>query len=333
MKGDPRTAELMAKPGVRSVGYGYRYKDGKRTGEKAIIVMVGKKLPAAQLTSQALIPRRFGKDLVDVQEVGEIEILALKHKVTPRIQEFSARLRPCPGGFSVGHKDITAGTLGCRIVQEDLHYILSNNHVLANSNAAVVGDPILQPGPYDGGVLPDDRIAVLDRFVAVNLGGGTPVPDPTGCLGQFFPKFLRKRAQAIQQPDPNLVDCALARVLEKTFVDEAIYKIGPPLGFLDSQPLGLKVRKSGRTTEYTEGIVDQVNVTTQVSYGDAGVATYEDQIVVRQGDGSDFSAGGDSGSAIVGPSGEVIGLLFAGGNGATIANRIGHVIRLLGLQV
>src|SRR5438309_2051812 len=42
--------------------------------------------------------------------------------------------------------------------------VLSNNHILANSNAARIGDPILQPGPADAGTR-DDTIATLERFV------------------------------------------------------------------------------------------------------------------------------------------------------------------------
>src|SRR2546422_10036838 len=62
------------------------------------------------------------------------------------------RQRPAPMGFSVGHPAITAGTIGAR-VRDALGnvYILSNNHVLANSNGASIGDPEYQPGPLDGG--------------------------------------------------------------------------------------------------------------------------------------------------------------------------------------
>ncbi|TVP59895.1 MAG: hypothetical protein EA351_01115 [Gemmatimonadales bacterium] len=62
-------------------------------------------------------------------------------------QDRTARVRPAPIGFSVGHPDITAGTLGARVVNGGGQvFILSNNHILANSNNASIGDPILQPG-------------------------------------------------------------------------------------------------------------------------------------------------------------------------------------------
>lgn len=76
------------------------------------------------------------------------------------------RLRPAPAGISVAHFRVTAGTLGCfargrTAPRSNRVLMLSNNHVLANSNVANLGDNILQPGPYDGGVNPADRVAIL----------------------------------------------------------------------------------------------------------------------------------------------------------------------------
>ncbi len=59
--------------------------------------------------------------------------------------------------------------------------ILSNNHVLANSNAARLGDAILQPGVYDGGKFPQDHIADLLEFVTLNFEGGGSAPPPSDC--------------------------------------------------------------------------------------------------------------------------------------------------------
>src|SRR6185503_16827317 len=61
-------------------------------------------------------------------------------QVIGRIMAFSdptTRRRPAPMGFSVGHPLITAGTIGARVRDATgRFYILSNNHVLANSNGA-----------------------------------------------------------------------------------------------------------------------------------------------------------------------------------------------------
>ena len=63
------------------------------------------------------------------------------------LTEETARHRPAPLGVSIGHPDITAGTLGFKVKDgAGNSYILSNNHVMANSNQASIGDNILQPG-------------------------------------------------------------------------------------------------------------------------------------------------------------------------------------------
>ena len=76
--------------------------------------------------------------------------------------------RPCPGGVSVGHYQITAGTLGCWVKKNDQWMLLSNNHVLANVNQAKIGDPIYQPGVYDGGTA-DDELGKLYEFVPIDV--------------------------------------------------------------------------------------------------------------------------------------------------------------------
>src|SRR5256886_9583239 len=88
----------------------------------------------------------------------------------------TTRQRPAPMGFSVGHPAITAGSIGARVTDGVNVYILSNNHVLANSNDASIGDPELQPGAYDGGAAPADQIATLAAFKAIDFsGGGNPI--------------------------------------------------------------------------------------------------------------------------------------------------------------
>jgi hypothetical protein len=66
----------------------------------------------------------------------------------------------------------------------------------------------------------------------------------------------------------------------------------------------------------------------QVDYGNQGTATFEDQLIVRA-DSGEFSAGGDSGSAVANEDRFLGGLLFAGGDGITIVNRISHVVAAL----
>jgi hypothetical protein len=64
--------ELMAKDNVVGVGVGFRYKDGIRTDEVGLVVMVSTKMPLTQLEPGTLIPQSIDGVPVDVQEVGQI---------------------------------------------------------------------------------------------------------------------------------------------------------------------------------------------------------------------------------------------------------------------
>jgi hypothetical protein len=70
---EAHTASLMAKPNVVGVSVGYQQKDGRRTGEVALIVMVDKKFSPDALSPNDLIPAEIDGVPVDVQDVGRIE--------------------------------------------------------------------------------------------------------------------------------------------------------------------------------------------------------------------------------------------------------------------
>lgn len=224
------------------------------------------------------------------------------------IQLLANRVRPAEGGYSIGHFAITAGTYSTAVFDRSPFpgvprktYVLSNNHVLANSNFARIGDPILQPGPADGGTFPADVIARLSRFVTIN----------------FLPSIR-----------PNYVDAAIA---EGPFhwLDREIYWIGYVKGIRRGYPrVGEIVQKTGRTTNYTTGRVTAINATVNVNYGAGRVARFIRQIVT-----SNMSAGGDSGSLVLDLNENAVGLLFAGSSQATIINRIDYVQALLGIRI
>ena len=227
----------------------------------------------------------------------------------------TTRARPAPVGFSIGHPDITAGTLGARVKDAaGALYILSNNHVIANSNAASIGDPILQPGPFDGGTSADS-LAWLSDFQAINFSGGSNTMDAG---------VARTVAGSVGFATPT--DDAYGAPSSRVFGD------GDGDGLFDnkSQLLGLNVMKYGRTTGFTNSQITEINVTVSVCYQTRGpfncakAATFSDQIGIAS---ETFSAGGDSGSLIVSQSGRnPVGLLFAGSSTRTLANRIDLVL-------
>jgi len=199
--------ELMNKANVVATGVGYKTSAGKQTSELALICSVDSKKSVQSLTKKELIPASIQNIPTDVNPTGIIRAQ----------QDPTGRFRPAPGGVSIGHYSITAGTLGCLVKKNNKLYILSNNHVLANSNDAAIGDDIIQPGSYDGGQLPDDKIAELSEFVQIQFAG--PGVDPCGvgnAVASFmnvFAKMLgsgtRLQSTRIQAED-NLVDCAIA---------------------------------------------------------------------------------------------------------------------------
>ena len=222
--------------------------------------------------------------------------------------------RPVPIGVSLGSTGPNfcfAGTLGCRLKATSSggvsHYILSNNHVIANENQGDVGsDQMIQPGTLDNNCFLDfgDSIGVLFDFVPIAFNGSANSVDA-----------------AIAVTDTNNTGSA-------TPAGEAY---GQPTSNTRAAVVGERVVKYGRTTDYTFGRIDSVNVSVNVGY-DAGTAFFTNQIVIRgtkpNGNGnSTFSAGGDSGSLIVHlNSNDPVGLLFAGNNSFTIANPIDAVL-------
>jgi hypothetical protein len=313
--------DLLKRENVVATGIGYKVRGGERTGTLSIICSVAEKVPEARLPSRAIIPREVGGIPTDVVETGVLRAL----------QARTDRWRPAPGGVSIGHRDITAGTLGCVVRDDQGTYILSNNHVLANSNAGTVGDAILQPGPYDGGSLDTDQIAELARFVPLSFllpeppsdcSVGNGVASLANLLARAVGSRTRLRAVRMQLAE-NLVDAALARPLNPADLRSDILEIGTIAGQRQAV-LGMAIKKSGRTTGLTSDTIQQVDVTANVSYGGTSVARFTDQLLAGP-----MSQGGDSGSAVVDAGTNLIGLLFAGSDTTTIINRIEHVFSAL----
>jgi hypothetical protein len=312
----------MSTPNVIGLAEGIKWKGGKPTGEPALIVLVTHKLDKAMIQSKDLVPSKLGEMQTDVLAVGHVFAGGCCNASEAGIQTLAKRVRPAQGGYSVGHKNITAGTIATCVydilpggtVSPPVHgvgipskyYILSNNHVLANSNAGAIGDAVLQPGPYDGGVDPADRIATLSRFVPITFSPATPLASQN-----------------------NLVDCAIA---EGQFheLNREIYWVGDVRGWRRkaSVTVGTVVKKTGRTTNFTTGKITAINATIDVNYGGSNVARLKDQIVT-----TNMSAGGDSGSLVLTLDNVAVGLLFAGSATSMIANQIENVRSLLRVEV
>jgi hypothetical protein len=317
-------AQLMGLSNVVATGVGYKIAGETPTDEVSIVVSVAKKLPVAQLTEAALVPKSIDGLKTDVIETGPIVAF----------QDPKLRYRPARPGCSLGHPLVTAGTFGCLVKRGDQVFILSNNHVLANSNAAQNDDPIWQPGKYDGGASVD-QIATLEQFIPIGFPGDpqpTPAPEPGGCsplasiMKSFQSQPTRPPAIQINEPGNNTVDCALAKPLSPDLVSPDILNIGIPIG-AGPATLGTPLQKMGRTTGYTTGQITQLDVTVSVDYG-GKIATFRNQLMAGA-----MSQGGDSGSAVLDMNKRVVGLLFAGSATTTIMDPIQLVLDALQVQL
>lgn len=319
---------LLKRKNVVGVGVGFKESDGRLTGEVAVTINVVKKVPVAQLAESDKVPRDLNGVRTDVVETGRF----LAGQAVAPTQTTKDRWRPTiPAGVSLGHTDVTAGTLGCLVRRGNNIFILSNNHVLANVNAGQPGDAIIQPGRYDGGTAAD-KVATLSEFIPLDFGGQSP----TCGLASGVEQALNWVAQAIGSshrimayqtaPGENLVDAALALPLNPNQFSPDIFKIGRPKGVREAM-LGSAVQKTGRTTGHTRGQIIQIDVTTSVDYNGRS-ATFTNQLMANG-----MSAGGDSGSAVLDDEGYVVGLLYAGSGSATLINPISTVLRLLNVEL
>ncbi|GAB6159202.1 hypothetical protein JCM39194_24020 [Desulfotomaculum varum] len=320
---------LLGMKNVVGVGVGHKYVDMQRTEQPAIIIFVKKKEEPQNLSREHLVPYQINGLTTDVIEVGEVRLLD---------EERTKHVRPAQPGLSIGHYRVTAGTFGAvvRDRQTGERLILSNNHILANATngkdgRAAIGDPILQPGEYDGGTR-DDRIATLLRYIPLQKGEAPATCPVANGAARFFNIFVHtirpnydlrfiKRGGT-----PNIVDCAVARPVRPDLITDEILGIGKVQGVERAKP-GMQVVKSGRTTGITRGVVTAVGATMEVKLDDENSAYFADQVVTDM-----KSQGGDSGSLVLNQENRAVGLLFAGSDKVTVCNHIQNVLDQLNVE-
>jgi hypothetical protein len=232
--------------------------------------------------------------------------------------------------------DCCGGTLGSLVQDSDGNkYVLSNNHVLAQSDEATVGSTIVQPGLIDGNCTPFGENASIVRPIA-SLSGYVPLSSNVTNVDA-----------AVARINPGAVDTN-GNILQIGSVgNNGILASAPPAAgtgeaVTTSNVSSLMVVKSGRTTGLTCSNIEAVGVSVEVRYyRDCAetkfylTKTYTNQLVIG---GSSFSDSGDSGALILDSSNaQPVGLFYAGGtdkrgNGYGVANPIGDVLSELGSQ-
>jgi hypothetical protein len=207
--------------------------------------------------------------------------------------------------------DCCGGTLGSLIEDgSGRQYLLGSNHVLARSDHANVGDPIIQPGLIDNNCTPNGEGA-----------GTTPVGSLTSWLPLNSP--ATNADAAIAQVDSGAVNTAGSILELGAKQADGTLAAAPPgisstAGKGEAAALDLVVAKSGRTTGLTCAAISALNLDVSVDYYlDCAetrpylTKTFTNQLAIS---GNQFSDAGDSGSLVVdAANAEPVGLYFSGG--------------------
>ncbi len=284
--------EFLKDPNISSIGIGYKITDGETTGKISIQFTVKEKVSPEALESLET------KSIPASIKVGNVSIPTdvLEREYAPafRIVAESVannrkkRLDPIQPGISVSNRKGTAGTLGCIVYDrtEGTPYVLSNWHVLHGSDG-MIGDKIVQPGPFDNNNLDKNYLGKLLRSHLGSAG-----------------------------------DCAVCSI-EGRKINPSVLSLNVTPNELGEPELGDKVTKSGRTTSVTHGVVSRIHILVQIDYGgntgEMQIGCFEIKPDPKQlPNNGEISDGGDSGSIWLFKSnnnkatGVMAGLHFAG---------------------
>jgi hypothetical protein len=230
--------------------------------------------------------------------------------------------------------DCCGGTLGALLRdQTGSQYILSNNHVLAESDQAAIGDAIVQPGLIDSNCDQNAGRPVAALRYAVPLA--TNQTNVDAALAEVNAGTVDPGGAILQLGTPGTgANGGLGAAAPAAGLGEAIV---PALFAVDSP--SLLVAKSGRTTGLTCSSIDAIDLSIEVDYYKDCAETqpyYRKTFTNQIGIGGDgFSDSGDSGALVVNAANaEPLGLYFAGGTddhggGFSVASPIQDVLAAL----
>ena len=218
------------------------------------------------------------------------------------------------------------GTLGSLVTQGGTQYILSNNHVLAKSDTAAIGDPIVQPGLIDAGLTPDTKCDASQATTVANLSQFVNLESESSASNANIDAAIAQVVAGEVDPAGNIL--YLGGVADSNGVP---VPGAPDAGLGVTATVGLAVAKSGRSTGLTCSSVLSVSVDTSVEYnkscdgtGATFTVDYNNQVDVT---GGGFGAEGDSGSLIVTQNtADPVALLYAGSDTDVVANPVSQVL-------
>lgn len=309
---------LFALPAVTRVGIGPKYVRGQRTSQLAIVVYVEHKRTENELEPSVVIPKQIGGIPTDVEEGGAGVMFADEN-----------RYRPLMGGAKIETFPIEAkgelvgfpGTLGFAARMAD-----------ASQSPVVITCAHVA---YWSGRIPDERIGQ---------------PSASAGWSDCCSDLVGKRAGRLYTP---LVDAALIDLLPSVVPMAQVVELGavkPPAANRlvptdlvpdpqDPTKPPVKVLMRGQATgEKRTGIVRSVTLAGTASpppLWDLPDRAYVDQMDIAPVGADAFGQFGDSGAAILKPSGNIVGMLWGGDPDSRhgFATQIADVTSSLGVNV
>ena len=288
---------------VLGFGIGEKATHGASAGVQSLAVYVRHKQPLADVPRRYRIPRTIAGYPTDVVQVGGIRCLARSRRkclMDPRVRQ----PRPVPAGVSIGGGTNSAGTLGWLVSDsEGILYVLGNYHVLADMRHGSCW-ALFQPGKGDG---TQDATAEIGRY------------------DRGVPLDFSSRAQ-------NLMDAALARVRNGKVVPW-LCGLGRLHGAARPKS-GTNVRKFGRTTKISNGVVWHEECDVVVDYPGGRKARFVRQVYIQpitfDVPRRPFASPGDSGAIVVTDKFKACAVLFAAGAlGGAYATPVHRILRRL----
>jgi len=290
------------RPGVLGVDFGFIYRQGLRQDQQGIRFHVRHKRPLSALSAEQKLPEWLDAFPCDVIEAS--------YSLHGSARDVCDPLRP---GVSIGNLQRgTTGTMGlwARDRYTGASGLLSNWHVLCGSPDALAGERISQPGPHHLGSQPARIAALLERWIALDVG----------------------------------FDAAFARLSDGVGVEQALFDTTLTILGIEPPMIGMRVVKYGVTSGLTHGMIDGVEGSYEVDYSHYGdKPRWIDglRVVVDPEEPEDeISLGGDSGAAWINPiTGNAVALHFAGEDGLgptaeyALAHPLGRILDLLDLDI
>ncbi|RKT57934.1 hypothetical protein C8E97_6666 [Saccharothrix australiensis] len=295
--------DFLCRPGVVGVDVGEKVVGGRGAGVLGIVVYVRHKRTSAQFT---IPPDVLGVPTDVVEDVFHPHhTLASSGGVSGAERHDlllggigmgpSRAVRLVPPDVARADDYLVAGTLGALVTPRAKRrtMALTAFHIACVDDAWAVGDPMVHPSRVDGGHPYRDRIGVLARAAL----SGT-------------------------------VDAA-AILLTTPRSRPEVVGVGAITGRGEAR-VGQRVRKRGRTTALTEGVVASTDAAITLDFGvGLGVRTLRDQIRVEGA----FADHGDSGAVLLDDDNRVVGLYCGGSARRGFANPIANVLDQLDVDL